>query len=286
MPEGSGDGASSSKSTTSRAKKITTTARTKPSHTLPTVRVSFGNQLNLLRGFSAASGASSKPVTLEEVSAVTKNAVYTTSVVTPFLADVGLIQRMEQKGEAWKYLPSAAVVNFARAFEWNRETASHKLAEVLSRSWFAEALMPRLAYDALTEEESITVLAEAATAGPEYRGSLALLLDYLEAAGMIQRDNGNVRRAKRSTQAELATAEPSPPEKPEEKREATGPRASAVSTAFVQPTLGVVNFHVDVKIDMAEFAGWSAERITAFFSGIAQVLSAKAAIENEQGAVK
>ena len=56
-------------------------------------------------------------------------------------------------------------------------------------------------------------------------------------------------------------------------------RSSAVATMFTQPTEGVVQFHISVKVDMAEFADWSPERITAFFAGIAQVLAAKGKLE-------
>jgi len=61
---------------------------------------------------------------------------------------------------------------------------------------------------------------------------------------------------------------------------APGPKGE-VTTAFATPTEGVVQFHVAVPVDMKEFAGWSPDRITAFFSGIAQVLAAKRTIEKE-----
>jgi len=35
-------------------------------------------------------------------------------------------------------------------------TAAQKLAPVLSRAWFAEALLPRLAFGEITEDEAIT----------------------------------------------------------------------------------------------------------------------------------
>ena len=42
-----------------------------------------------------------------------------------------------------------------------------------------------------------------------------------------------------------------------------------------------MQFNVSVKVNMQEFAGWQAERVTAFFNGIAQVLAAKGALEKE-----
>ena len=47
-----------------------------------------------------------------------------------------------------------------------------------------------------------------------------------------------------------------------------------VSKAFKLPTDGIVQFHVSVKVNMAEFAGWEPSKIQAFFSGIAKVLAA------------
>lgn len=56
-------------------------------------------------------------------------------------------------------------------------------------------------------------------------------------------------------------------------------RTRPTRSPFSAPTEGVVQFHVSVKVDMNEFEGWQPERIAAFFGGIAQVLSAKGAIE-------
>jgi hypothetical protein len=259
--------------------------RNKPTRTLPTTRVSISNQLNLARGFVAASGPSGKAVSLEEVAAVTNSAAYTLQIVVPFLADIGLVQRLEQKGEAWRYLPSQAVITFARAYEWNRESAAQKLAPTISTAWFCEALLPRLNYaSSLDRKEAIAILAEACAATPAYQGALEFILDFMAAVGVIQAENGTVKLNTRPAQAETEVSEPArPQERVVAERAEPLPRASAVSTAFVQPTLGVVNFHVDVKIDMAEFATWSSDRISAFFTGIAQVLSAKSAIESEQG---
>ena len=35
---------------------------------------------------------------------------------------------------------------------------------------------------------------------------------------------------------------------------------------------GVIQFHVNIKVEMNELAGWQPERITAFLNGIARVL--------------
>lgn len=62
---------------------------------------------------------------------------------------------------------------------------------------------------------------------------------------------------------------------------------STISTAFTQqPTEGVVQFHISVRVDMGEFANWRPDRIAAFFGGIATVLAAKAAVEKDAGIEK
>jgi hypothetical protein len=53
-----------------------------------------------------------------------------------------------------------------------------------------------------------------------------------------------------------------------------------VSTAAAP--IGGVQFGVNVSVDMAEMAGWEPARIAAFFSGIAEVLSAKKGVEPEE----
>ena len=44
---------------------------------------------------------------------------------------------------------------------------------------------------------------------------------------------------------------------------------------------GAVSFQVGIQVDMQELRGWEADRIAAFFSGIAQVLAAKGGLERD-----
>ncbi len=253
------------------------TTGNKPTKVLPTVRIAFGKQLDILRAFAAASGAENRLVNLRQVSDIVKMASGTVTLANPFFVDVKLLSRSEGMG----LTPSPSVMEFGRAYEWNRETAAHKLAPVLSRTWFAEALLPRLAFDDITEEEAIAVLAEKSSSPPDYRNQLRLLLDYMEAANLVKRDNGHVRatRTSGSSAAAIQATSVEHHQSPEERPKT--PSAGKVATAFVEPTQGVVNFHIDVRMNMTEFSGWEADRITAFFGGIAQVLNAKARIEQE-----
>src|SRR5262249_40452892 len=123
-------------------------------------------------------------------------------------------------------------------------------------------------------DEAINTLAEASAAAPDYRPNLRMLVEFLEASGIVQRE-GNTIKIARAPEAASATQDAAPIERDPPPIQ----RTSAVTTAFSQPTEGVVQFHVSVKVEMAEFANWRPDRIAAFFAGIAQVLAAKAAIE-------
>ena len=52
-----------------------------------------------------------------------------------------------------------------------------------------------------------------------------------------------------------------------------------VVTNFNSLTNGVIQFQIDVRVDLKEISGWRPDRIAAFFSGIAQVVAAKGQLE-------
>src|SRR6185503_10043614 len=144
------------------------------------------------------------------------------------------------------------------------------------------------AFADITEEEAITVLAEKSAAPPDYKTQLRLILDYLEASGLIRREDGRIKAGSKAASASQPVPEKKTVEHEDKKDQAPvsphaslSPTAGRVNTAFTQPTQGVVNFHIDVRMDMTEFAGWTPDRIAAFFNGIALVLSAKAGVEKD-----
>jgi hypothetical protein len=262
------------KSAEPRSNKQPPKQRERATQVMPCIRIALTKQLDILRGYAAASGPGANHVTIREVAKIAKVADSSVSLTTPFFIAVGLLMKLEQKGEAWKYVPSQEVINFAKAYEWNRDTATFKLAPAFSESWAGKALSKRLSFAPLTEAEAIAELAEQASAGPHYKAELRLILDFMESSGVIQRDNGVVRLARQNPQGITPAPE----------REAETPqkeKSSAIATSFLQPAQGVVNFHVDVKINMDEFANWPADRIASFFAGIAQVLAAKGALEKD-----
>lgn len=248
----------------------------KPTKFLPTDRITFSKQLDILRAWAAASGPLGKAVTNTDVADIVKMQASTVSMANAFFSSVGLLTRTEAG-----YIPAQEVLAFLRNYEWAPETASQKLAPVISKAWFAQELLNKLAFGPLTEDECIQDLADAATAGPDYRGQLRILLEYLAAAGLIQRDGNQVKKGNvNMTAASAAATNETPP--PMSKQDSQTPDPTKNMPSLFGTTEGQVQFNIAVKVSMGEFANWQADRIAAFFSGIAQVLAAKAKVEKAE----
>lgn len=253
----------------------------KPNKALPTVRIAFAKQLDLLRAYAAASGPSARMVNLKDVAEIVQMSATTIPLANPFFVDVKFVIRTEGQGMT----PATELLDYAHAYEWDKDTAAYKLGPLLAKTWFWEALQPRLSYQELSDDQAVTLLAEKSTAGPSYKSQLRLILDYLEAAGLVRRENGMVKMVKGQTAASqpAAPSDSKTEQEPIETAKGTPLPRTAVATNFAQTKQGVVQFDISVHVDMAEFKGWQPARIAAFFNGIAQVLSAKGMVEQESG---
>jgi hypothetical protein len=244
----------------------------KPEKTLPTERITVSKQLDILRAYAAVSENGTKPAPVNEVATVMKAAQSTVSLANAFLASVGLITRTD----AGSYLPSAEVVAFVKAYDWDKEKASHKLGPLFSGAWFGKALLPRLQFNSMEEETAITVLAEACSAAPEYKKELRMILDFMVAGGVVRRE-GNMIKLATATISEPTTT----PTKPETTQPDFAPREvrDTVTSNYVQSPQDGVRFNISVNVNMSDFANWKPDRLAAFFGGIAAVLAAKADVE-------
>lgn len=184
------------------------TPKPKPSESLtevlPTRRIAFAKQLDLLRSYAAVA-ASGKPVGNQEVADVVGMSPQTTSLANGFFLACGLIVR----GEGG-FMPAPEVVKFQRAHQWTPDTAAHEIAPILERTWFAQALKPHLALGPITDSKAMAILGSATNATQHRAAELRLLVEYLEASGLIQREDGHVRA-------------PSPDHSPEPSAAATQP---------------------------------------------------------------
>lgn len=257
--------------------KATSNARSRPQRPLPTNRIAYPKQLDLLRAYVAASGPTGKAVANKDVAGIVKLSADTISLGNAFFSDVGFLQRLDSG-----YVPADEVKAFARAHEWQPDSAPERLAPLVEHSWFGETLLTRLQFNAMEEAEAVQVLAEAIGAGPAYRPQINTLIDYMESSGLIVRDGNMIRRVRdrQPNQPERAVAHEQPQASQAAQPAAAHP-SRGVSTSFSQAAQGLVAFDVSVRVNMSEMANWTPDRIQAFFAGIAQVLAAKGRIEEE-----
>lgn len=248
------------------------TKKAKPSKPLPTNRLIFEKQTKVLLGYAAGYETTGKPAGLKDIADIVKLHRNTVTLINPFFAAIGLIKKQEgQHG----YVPSKEVMAYGKAFEWDKETAGHKLAPVIRESWFAEELLPKIALHPIEAQEAIQYLAHAASVGTEYKDHLEILLDYLETSGLIQREGSKIMKASTLPPSSKQEEPPKPPAS-DTPRDGQG-REKPPSNS--QDSEGAVRFQVSIQVNMSEIATWKPDRIQAFFSGMAQVIAAKGANE-------
>lgn len=258
----------------------TSTTASRPTRFLPSERITFSRQLDILRGWAAASGPLRKAVTNVEVAKIVNMQPSTVSMNNAFYSSVGLLSKSEGG-----YAPAEEVTAFLRAYEWNKETAPQKLAPLLEKAWFYQALASKLEFGARTESDCLQDMGDASNAGQDYKNNLRMLLDYLLAVGLVQRDGTLIKKGS----ANMATSQLPPSASVESSIPTPKPETGVLvsDSPKVVPNLfgtteGQVQFNIAVKVNMGEFSTWQADRIAAFFNGIAQVLAAKAKIEQSE----
>jgi len=241
----------------------------KPVKVLPTDRIAFPKQLELLRAYAAASGSTGKPATNDEIGKMVGLSASTVSLGNNFFSSAGLLKKIEPG-----YVPTAAVLDYARAYEWDKQTASHKLASVIRETWFAVAVLPTLKIRAMDEKEAMTLIADAAGASAAHAAHVRMLLQYVEATGLAS------RQGKQIVSGPTPTVAPATPEKEPDTGNGDGgapsrdvPRLRVAGAPFAAEG-GTINYDVSLRVRMSDMAGWSPERISRFFTGLAQVIAA------------
>lgn len=198
---------------------------------VPTDRVSFKKQVEVLRAYAAASGTEKSAVSYGDVASVIGLVASSVALVTPFLVDTGLLMK-----DGNKFRPADAVFDYIHALEWNSETAGTKLIRPFADSWAGKVLTPRLAFRQLTKDEAIAVLAEESRASKAHRPSLETLLDFLNLAGVVRMDGNAVMKG-----AAGPAATP--------KQEHQDPKHEAI----VKPPAGGTAEHVEAQPDVEKF---------------------------------
>lgn len=184
------------------------TSQIRPREQLPTTRIAFPQQLNILRAYAAASGPTHKAVGNDEVADIVQLSKTTVPLANPFFSSIGLIEKAEGK----RYIPADEVFKFFEVFGWGGEhedSAAHELAPLISEAWFAKALLPKVAFGSISSSEALQTLARAAGVQPDNR-QLRFLLEFLTATGLIE-VNGDQIQGGRASSSKSTGKEPSVP---------------------------------------------------------------------------
>jgi hypothetical protein len=144
--------------------------RKKPNKILPSDKISFSRQLEVLRAWALASAAEDVVVSNEAVAVIVGMNASTLSLLNSFFANVGFLRK-----SGAGYLPSSEVLQFNQNCAAAGQNAAYALAPLLKKTWFARAILPHLAYEPMEHDTAIRLLAEAASMSPDDR--LVLLLD-------------------------------------------------------------------------------------------------------------
>ena len=107
--------------------------------------------------------------------------------MNPFFMESGFIEK-----RPGGYMPCAAVLEYNRAYSWDKDTAGHKLAPVIRDTWFGQELTQRLQFGSMDEDTAIKLFADKCNAGPEVRGQLRTLIDFCEVAGLVRHDGSQI----------------------------------------------------------------------------------------------
>ncbi|HWR35868.1 MAG TPA: hypothetical protein VN622_08385 [Clostridia bacterium] len=168
---------------------IGTLGRSKPKFQFPSDRVGFTRQLFLLRTY-ARLGRENKDVTNEQVAEAAGMAATTVSTCNPFFVAANLLT----KGLGTGYKPTFDVTAYSLAHDCRDARAAEKLAPALKKTWFSQALLPRLRECPLALQESIATLVNAAGGNSSHASQVSIIVDFLLAAGLIVRE-GELLRA-------------------------------------------------------------------------------------------
>lgn len=211
-------------------------AKSKPTKTLPTDRVSHDSQLGVLRAYAKASeDAGRGAVSNNDVAKYSSIAGSSISLCNQFFVDIGLLIR-----EGLKQRPADVVFAYDQACDWGGERPAAKLAPLIASSWFGRSLLAKLSLKSMTLSESLAFLAEECRAAPEYKPNVQLLLDYLEAVGLIAIDANTVSKVRpNGNGADDPPPPPPPPPQP-------GSGADQLAHAAMKQPVGSKKFSIPI----------------------------------------
>lgn len=157
---------------------------------LPTDRIAFDRQVEILRAFAACYESNGgKPVGSDQAGdAITpKFSGSTIGVAVPFFVDAGLLARADSG-----FVPARELVEYNRAFNLSPSEAKRKIRPIIENTWFWKLLGPRVQLSAQNLDDCVGVLAIEAKAEKEHLERVRPMIRFLEFAGIINISGNSV----------------------------------------------------------------------------------------------
>ncbi|WP_395733554.1 hypothetical protein [Prosthecobacter sp.] len=157
--------------------------------TLCTDRIPWLKQGDVITAIPIAYEKQSGPITYKDVGDIVGLSEATLLQLSASFYDLGLVQKVD----GGKFIPAAELQEYGRIRGFSPEKAWLKLGPLFERSWFGQELLPRLKLREMNEMDAIHCLAEVSGADKDHQAQLEMGILYLERAGLILRDSGNIK---------------------------------------------------------------------------------------------
>jgi hypothetical protein len=252
--------------------------RPRATRALPTDRMRFEKQVEVLRAFSVASRDGALPVDANMLSSFSNVAAVTVVLDNNFFLESGLITRVK-KGQ---YIPVAEVNEFRRLFTFNDPQASRVLAPVLEKTWYFEALRIFDEMGSPSRAQAVRLLADHAGADGSFTAQIELLLDWLCFVGLVE-INEDEKVLVNGVEGRWIDAEVDPAKAKRDEANAVTPRpgTSGTITTIQEPVINarpsptVLAWSFEVKLTADDLSKLSPEQIKAVFEAAGTVAAVR-----------
>lgn len=248
--------------------------RMRPNRPLPTDRMKMATQVQALKAIAVASASREQGVSASDIAARIGVAHVTAGLNNAFFAEAGWIER-SGKG---LYKPTDAALKFAQRFGFNETEAASLLALSIGQTWYFREIEPELRIGRpVPMTQAVSILANAAGAGAEYRSQLENVVEWLEYVGLVVITDGHVQLGQRDIQ------DLQPPTDDEQEKPAgsgdSDPARNAGTGATKEKRLqaqAVVSLDFDLSLAADDLAKLEPEQITALFKAVGEIAAIKA----------
>jgi hypothetical protein len=252
--------------------------RPRPSRPIPTDRMRTTTARQALQAIALADRGDGEGVTSAHIAARIGVAETTAGLNNAFFREAGWIER-RSKG---RFVATDATRKYVQRLGFNETEAATLLAPSIKDSWYFREIEPDLALGRpIPVEQAVSVLAQAAGAGAEYRPQLETVLHWLEYVGLILITDGQVQRGQHDIQDLEEVPEPEKPiEQEQQKNEPADTKSEAATKKQHHPDQPstVVSLDFDLSLTVEDMAKLEPAQITALFEAVGKIVSIKASM--------